>query len=563
MFEQRNIIVKDDDLREQQSYIPIYNHFVKPEMKINLNSTVLNYSVKILEAEKHEETYNGFVGRTANNERIPIFVKFCPLSDPLKIMVGKSDYSDFSLPSVGDADHVFADANNSAYVDSFFSYLTSKLLHEHNFSHALDCYGSCLALKQNFRVDIADDIEYLFDSEYFMEHKDEFKITENLYEHFQPSQSCKFKKKLNIELENDVFDLQIDELEENECAELTSETLKLLDVEDELIYKCEPASKNGSDTNNTGSNCSSASCSSRTSITTEEGDIESISDPEFQIDDDDEDFIDSNNSSRSTSIYSCEEEDEPVYAYVDVLPTNMVFLEACSETLDDYMLNNDMGEGEWSSVLMQIVMTLVAFQEKFLFIHNDLHTSNVMYVPTSKEFLYYRYNERYYKVPTYGKIWKIIDFGRAIYKFKGKVIFSDCFSEKGDASTQYNCEPYLNPDKQIVPPNFSFDLCRLACSLYDFFEEEEDEGLQRIRYLIEEWLKDDKDRNILYKKNGEERYEDFKLYKMISRTVHHTVPREQLSRKIFTQYLVPRKNIKKKMHLVMNIDEIPDFANEN
>ena len=160
---------------------------------------------------------------------------------------------------------------------------------------------------------------------------------------------------------------------------------------------------------------------------------------------------------------------------------------------------------------------------------------------------------------TYGKIWKIIDFGRAIYKFRGKVIFSDSFSEHGDASTQYNCEPYLNPDKQIVPPNFSFDLCRLACSLYDFFEEEEDH-LPKIRALIEEWLLDDKDRNILYKKNGDERYEDFKLYKMISRSVHRHVPKDQLERKIFTQYLVPRKNIKKKMDMVMKIDEIPCYT---
>ena len=150
--------------------------------------------------------------------------------------------------------------------------------------------------------------------------------------------------------------------------------------------------------------------------------------------------------------------------------------------------------------------------------------------------------------------------GELFINIKEDVIFSDSFSEKGDASTQYNCEPYLNPNKQIVPPNFSFDLCRLACSLYDYFDEEEDDRLNTIKSLIEDWLKDDKGRNILYKKNGEERYEDFKLYKMISRTVHGAIPKSQMSRKIFTQYLVPRKNIKKKMHMVMNIDEIPDLT---
>jgi hypothetical protein len=410
-------------------------------------------------------------------------------------------------------------------------------------------------------VDIVDDLEYLFESDHFMAHKEEFKISDNLYEQFQPSQSCKYKKKLNIDLENDVFDLEIDELDmdvEIVNQELTVTTLNMLNEETENVYNQEKE-KNETTSHHTGSD--SATCSSRSSITTdEEEESDGLSLSECEIASDDGEFIDSNNSSRSSSIYSCEDEEEPVYAYLDVMPTNMVFLEACSDTLDDYMLSNELSENEWSAILMQIVMSLITLQEKLLFIHNDLHTSNVMFVPTDKEFLYYCFEERYYKVPTYGKIWKIIDFGRAIYKFKGNVIFSDSFSEKGDASTQYNCEPYLNPNKQIVPPNFSFDLCRLACSLYDYFDEEEDDRLNRIKGLIEDWLKDDKDRNILYKKNGEERYEDFKLYKMISRTVHGAIPKSQLSRKIFTQYLVPRKNIKKKMHMVMNIDEIPDLT---
>lgn len=555
MFEQRNIIVKDEDLVKQQTYIPIYNQYAK------VTDQILDYPIKIKEAEKHTEAYNGFIGVTEDMQKVPIFVKYCPLSDPIKIMVGKSKYSDFSLPEYGNDDHIFADKNNSAYVDSFFSYITSKLLHEHKFLHGLDCYGSCLALKKNFRVDIVDDLEYLFESEHFMAHKEEFKISDNLYEQFQPSQSCKYKKKLNIDLENDVFDLEIDELdldEETITPELTVTTLNMLNEETESVYNQEKE-RDETESHHTGS--SSATCSSRSSITTDEEDEgDGLSISECEIASDDEEFIDSNNSSRSSSIYSCEDDEEPVYAYLDVMPTNMVFLEACSDTLDDYMLSNELSENEWSAILMQIVMSLITLQEKLLFIHNDLHTSNVMFVPTDKEFLYYRFEDRYYKVPTYGKIWKIIDFGRAIYKFKGNVIFSDSFSEKGDASTQYNCEPYLNPNKQIVPPNFSFDLCRLACSLYDYFDEEEDDRLNTIKSLIEDWLKDDKDRNILYKKNGEERYEDFKLYKMISRTVHGAIPKSQLSRKIFTQYLVPRKNIKKKMHMVMNIDEIPDLT---
>ena len=112
----------------------------------------------------------------------------------------------------------------------------------------------------------------------------------------------------------------------------------------------------------------------------------------------------------------------------------------------------------------------------FDFTHNDLHTSNIMFKKTDKEYLYYKYDKIHYKVPTFGKIWKIIDFGRAIYKFKGKRLCSDSFHKNGDAATQYNCEPFLNENKPRLEPNKSFDLCRLGCSLFDYFTNDSDDS---------------------------------------------------------------------------------------
>ena len=205
-----------------------------------------------------------------------------------------------------------------------------------------------------------------------------------------------------------------------------------------------------------------------------------------------------------------------------------------------------------------LIIYKVNYTSVSAFIHNDLHSSNVMYVDTDKPFLYYKYEEIYYKVPTYGKIWKVIDFGRAIYKIKGVVMFSDSFSKDGDASTQYNCEPYLNTKKNIVPPNFSFDLCRLATSLYDVIEEDDD--LKEVFTLIESWMTDDKGRNILYKQNGDERYPDFKLYKMIARSIHGSIPKNQLSLPIFSQYSVSKKNIKQHKKSIMDISKIPCYV---
>ena len=52
-----------------------------------------------------------------------------------------------------------------------------------------------------------------------------------------------------------------------------------------------------------------------------------------------------------------------------------------------------------------------------------------------------------------------------------------------------------------------------------------------------------KDRNILYKNNGEERYPEFKLYKMIARSVHNHTPRVQLEREMFQKYVIAKKKL--------------------
>ena len=242
-------------------------------------------------------------------------------------------------------------------------------------------------------------------------------------------------------------------------------------------------------------------------------------------------------------------------------------MEKCDNTLDSLMSGkNEMTEPEWAATIMQVIMALVAYQHMFAFTHNDLHTNNIMFVKTDKKYLHYLHKGVYYRVPTHGRIMKIIDFGRAIYKYRGQTMVSDSFDRTGDAATQYNCEPYMNPKKPRLDPNPSFDLCRLACSLFDYFVEDiRDEAEyaatlkeSRMASVVVEWLKDDKGRNVLYKKNGDERYPDFKLYKMIARTVHGAVPHEQLQRPMFAHYAIPRKQIKGKPR-IMDIDALPCY----
>ena len=183
-----------------------------------------------------------------------------------------------------------------------------------------------------------------------------------------------------------------------------------------------------------------------------------------------------------------------------------------------------------------------------------------MYINTTEEFLYYTYRRKTYKVPTYGRIMKLIDFGRAIYNYNGVRFCSDSFAPAGDASTQYNCEPYMDENKPRLDPNYSFDLCRLGCSLYDFMidDDEDPTDYDELQQVVYDWCLDDNHKNILYKQNGDERYPNFKLYKMIARTVHKQTPADQLSRDVFTQYIVPSTDdIPSNTHV--NIDVLPEY----
>ena len=544
--------LEENGFQNVQNYFPLLSNFFKLEdnnfNKINLNQ---KYSIKsIHETENNNNFTLSCQDENSNVKTYKSFFKFSPLIDPVKFMVGKYEKINKStietLPKLKDntcLDKVM-DKNNSAYVDGFFSYLTSRLLHHHSFSNGLDFYGTFTAIQNKYVCDIFEDLEYLHDAKFFHRNKDVLFEVDNIdTERLLESDTRKYRKK--IQIDKSKVDLQTDTLNNEmfeDIFELTHDNIKKHNGLDEEVWKSEnseiKSEKSHKKTNST--------CSSRSSNTDgEEGDSEE----ELGDSEEESDF----------SEYSSEEE-EVINAHIHNFPVQIICLEKMENTLDYLMetkgkhLNNK----EWKSCLFQIIMMLVTYQKVFDFTHNDLHTNNIMWNKTDKKFINYKYNNVYYKVPTFGKIYKIIDFGRAIYKFQDKIICSDSYHPKGDAATQYNTEPYFNSKKPRLEPNKSFDLCRLACSLFDYFmddEEDEDHIENPVAKVINEWITDDKDRNILYKNNGEERYPDFKLYKMIARTVHNHTPQKEVDHIFFSNYRTNKKKMKKQK--VMNIDELP------
>jgi hypothetical protein len=569
-------------LSNTQNYIPIYTRF------FNLNDTNYNginlnnkWFISNINTEgKIEDNDNLFMCRIKNIDTNKvkdreIFFKMAPLLDPYKYMIGKYDITNqklFNLPKLNsnteDCNSKFIDVNNSAYVDGLFLFLSSQLRNTYRFTHGVDYYGSFLAIKNEFKINVFDDIDYLNNSEFFNKNKNIlFKIDD--YEHLFQQEQKKLKPLTignNISLkslksvDNEIFENVFDEDNSINLNELKDLSLDLIDITNvSLVADHQVTLK------------SNSTCSSRSSHTND-GDL----DDECENCDQDGEVFDSGSEKNSDGSLQeendnkedgeeeddeeWEDEEERINVFIPKFPVQVIAMEYCENTFDDLILSNELTNEEWYSAFMQIIMILITYQKAFNFTHNDLHTNNVMYNQTDKKYLYYCYKKKYYKVPTFGRIFKIIDFGRSIFKFDGKTFCSDSFQTGGDAATQYNTEPYFNDKKPRLEPNYSFDLCRLACSIFDYviddFEEMKDLSKIKdpVKRLIFEWCLDDKGINMLYKNNGVERYPDFKLYKMIARCVHNHTPQAQLERPEFDNFHFTGEI--KNMDEVINIDKI-------
>ena len=548
-----------DSIQKPQMYLPIYQRFFELNDH-NYQSISLNHQHHI----KNLQEITTLVHSSSGSPIQPadVFIKFSPLLDPIKYMVGKYNLDDpatKNLPTIhsteSDTHPKILSTSNASYVDGFFYYLTSVLRNQHNFVHGIDFYGSYLGIQDNFKVNIEEDLEYLSKSPFFIQNIGKLMILENYNQENSPfshAGSRGYHPSVIIDHTDcsEHIDIGIIDIPSSGkgasvlCSLLTTNSegdRRSPDKFEELVR--EQNSENSEvdvthllesdddkenpplDTNNESDDDSDDSKSEHSSE-------DVISDKENQENggDDDDDWETEDGTDDEDEDEDDHDSPEAI-AYIHDFPVQMIFLEKCHGTMDE-LLTNHMSVEETRSALFQIIMILLVYQKLFKFTHNDLHTNNIMYVNTDLAFLKYKYNNQIFCVPTYGRIFKIIDYGRSIYKYSKLCFCSDSFAPGGDASTQYNCEPFMKSSKPRLNPNMSFDLCRLGSSIYDFlFDDNELDTVVHddLKRTIQRWCTDDDGKNILYKRNGSERYPGFKLYKMIARTVHQHTPESQLN----------------------------------
>jgi hypothetical protein len=535
------------EITDLQNYNPIYSLFFE------INETTYNHIS--LNHPKHFLDLNTIFDETQQKKKtnIPIYIKYAPLLDPIHYLIGKYEKERTRLRNLPkfnidtNAIPKITSVYNTAYTDCFFSYLSSQLLNHYELKNGIDFYGSFLGIQKKFKMDITDDYEYLLESDFF--HSQQHKLYEIDIEQNVPNlsndESNNYKPRLifgediTFEIETDIFTHEEIEIEEK-TEEKAEDSL-------ELIYE-KNKGEDGEDDDD--EECSLVSLSEE-----EEEEVE-----EEDEDDEEEEWSDIDDDNTSEELQVC--------IYIHDFPVQMICLEKCEGTFDDLLENGILNDDQIISAVFQVIMTLIAYQKAYYFTHNDLHTNNIVYITTKKEWIEYEFAGQKYKVPTYGRIFKIIDFGRSIYRYQDKLFCSDSFAPGGDAHYQYNTEPFITTNKPRLETNFSFDLSRLGCSLYDFlFENEEEEVIRnrklkwtKLQELIVNWCTDDNGKNILYKKSGEERYPNFKLYKMIARTVHGCIPSEQLQKPIFAIFSKGKEKEKEKEKektIYISIDNIP------
>jgi len=482
IFNSKNLLLKINP--EEKEDITNKNFHINQSLQGKINVDIIHK--QIYTQANH---YNGYKNYIVNKD---IFIKSNPILDVLKYMQGEY-YTNIETPSLFSfkTNNKINDINNNAYIEVICAYYLNLLNDKKLTSLFPEFYGSFNGISKGYVHDISEDYEYIKETEWFLENKG---------------------KLFDIYKEDKLSDY----------SDLTFENMEKLDYELEK--------KNDNENN-------------RCEIDLEEKDsLKELNLNEKDLDIEIEEFnfskekkeIDSDCSSLSSmmSIQSCVLSE--VFTKVKSIPVQILAIELLEETLTN-LIKNNLPKEEWRSILFQICFGLAVSQKHLNFIHNDLHTDNIMFKKIEEEYKYFKYQNNYYKVPTFGKETKIIDFARGILK-TNKLYFSDVFNEDGDAGGQYN---YLNNCclKKKKDFNFNFDLSRLGTTIINYIEDYE------ITNFVNTWT---------IGKHGKDftnMDDDFSLYVEISKFSTNSLPKNQLNRDFFQKYLIKKEDIPENKHV--------------
>ena len=516
-----------------------------------------------------------------------IFVKKSPLLEPLKLMqdiyVIPNSITNKSLDDISiiNTNNKLNSYNNSSYVEALFLYLGNKLVEVGKCPTFPYYYGSINGNDPNYYHNITDEYDSVSRNKWFRDRvKNDFDllIVEDDSEDVNSLINNMYKEVMNRDktsTDNESNDDDYEDIEENSDSidkefsdddeMLTTDPDNTIDETTGIIELEQTDEKQYTNNNEStiildGGNILEAETLTDEIIEKHSNNndfITNLDDVNLDIDLDDNqedkkevkeenkdlDFIESLSDfdKENTDISDFEDDGKFKLYYVKCtnMPVNLCLMEHMDKTLDEIIDDGyNMSEVEWFAVFFQVAFGLAVAQKYFNFVHNDLHSDNIMFKSTPMKYLYYEINGKYYRIPTFNKIAKIIDFARGTFKFGDRWVFSDQFNDDGEACGQYDYPVDGSLKNCEFKPNPSFDLVRLGTTVIERLDE-----LPVVTEFVEKICMDDDGHCVCYNEDT------FQLYIDIARTCHNAVPIDVLQGKEFNKFKVSKDKIPKGVYV--------------
>jgi len=487
------------NLKNLQPFLPPYEKLFKTDTV----SSLREYGVRLGDAaisvvdESHIRTEKG--------KTVPIHRKTTMILSPFKWMRG--DYGVFGLPKEESVANDMQEKLQSPHTAAYVGAITSIALSESGCVHFPKVYGVYAGLATRHTIDISDDYEELSERRWF---------GNNLGKTFE------------LKLRTADGDAEFSHTRGQRPSVHLGDDVELDGIEDvtaDHVSNPSHTSRSMSASDDSGEEYANSESHEDTDDVFEiqSCDCESESDDEDEEEEDDDD-----------------ETEEPfAWATFRDVPVVTTIMEACEGTFYDLLKLHKEPE-KHAAWVGQLVMALAFAQRNYGLTHNDLHGNNVMYVPTTQEYLYYKHTGVSYQIPTYGYIIKVIDFDRAIVSLRltgmkdMRQFVSSQFHASEEASGQYNIDPFFVQEHPHIPPNASFDLCRFATSVFwDMFPEGPDHPYTHPLFgVFKQWMTQSDGSSVMFrdKRDNHDRYHGFSLYKAIARYCRDAIPRREISK---------------------------------
>jgi hypothetical protein len=561
-----------------QRYFPALDIFKIPESAFSLKNLELpaKYQIDTWKSQDEQMVKIWDARRTTGEGAAPedcrVFVKTVHLLNPIDLI--KEKYTVPEHPLLPQSEQTWKKTllklhshNNQAYVDTVANFVLSRFRELNLTPHCVLYYGALTGISKKYQFNISQEYDTYRQCRWFWKgiksHNASLKIDHadadieeipNFEEIYKEILTCPFSDD-DCDDDSEIIIEPIDNtateaVEISEVESIKSFTFDTIEdnaqnVEDILeinkkLTKRASLKKHKSDSEN------------ETDDDEEPPELESASDS-----DEDDSETDSEESVELDLNILLEIPDMPVILIQQEAQDGVMDTLLDEDEIDDHDRGSQGWEARWVAWVFQVIAALTFLQSAICFTHNDLHTNNIVWRKTNKKFLYYKNKEGIiWRIPTYGKIFSIIDFGRSIFRLGRHLWVSDDHWPDQEAGDQYNFGPFFDPARPKNPPNQSFDLSRLAISMLDGLYEEKppkkkgrgipiisEEGTWKVYEttsplfnLLWSWTVDKNGHSVFEDEDGDEKYDGFELYIRIAHDVHKAIPKDQLHKPIFAQY---------------------------